>query len=83
MRLKEWPIVLTCSLQYWRHTEEWSAMLPFYSLDRGMGSEVVDDSQSETISAGFENVPPSLPQGSYSDIAINSKRMSSFSQKRV
>jgi hypothetical protein len=54
MRLKEWPIVVTCSLQYWRHTEEWSAMLPFYSLDRGMGSEVVDDSQSETISAGFE-----------------------------
>ena len=42
MKMMEWPIVLTCSLQYWRPTEEWSAMLPFYSLDRGVGYEVDD-----------------------------------------
>jgi hypothetical protein len=34
MKMMEWPIVLTCSLQYWQRTEEWSAILPFYSLDR-------------------------------------------------
>jgi hypothetical protein len=34
MKITEWLIVITCSLQYWRRTEEWSAILPFYSLDR-------------------------------------------------
>ncbi len=50
MRIKEWPIVLTCSLQYWRRTGEWSAILPFYSLDRIESPEVVqmNDSQYET-----------------------------------
>ena len=42
MKMMEWPIVLTCSLQYWRRTGEWSAILPFYSLDRVRDSEVVD-----------------------------------------
>jgi hypothetical protein len=51
MQVMEWPIVLTCSLQYWWRTGEWSAMLPFYSLDRGVGAEV-DETQSETIGAG-------------------------------
>jgi hypothetical protein len=60
MKMMEWPIVLTCSLQYGRRTEEWSAMLPFYSLDRGAGSEV-DETQSETINAGFGNVSSVTP----------------------
>ncbi len=51
MKMKEWPIVLTCSLQYWRRTGEWSAILPFYSLDRLKSSEV-GDIQCETISTG-------------------------------
>jgi hypothetical protein len=42
MKMMEWPIVLTCSLQYWRRKGEWSAILPFYSLDRVGDSEVVD-----------------------------------------
>ena len=60
MKMMEWPIVLTCSLQYWRRTEEWSAMLPFYSLDRGGGSEV-DDAQRKTIHGGSDKqgvLPP-------------------------
>jgi hypothetical protein len=82
MKMMEWPIVLTCSLQYWRRTEG-SAMLPFYSLDREVGSEAVDETQNETINDGLGKVPPSLPQGSYGDIAFHSKRMNSFPQKRV
>jgi hypothetical protein len=48
MKMKEWPIVLTCSLQYWS-IGKWSAKLPFYSLDRLKGPEV-DEPDS---SAGF------------------------------
>jgi hypothetical protein len=39
MKMKEWPIVLTCSLQYWS-IGKWSAKLPFYSLDRLKGPEL-------------------------------------------
>jgi hypothetical protein len=52
MKIKELPIVLTCSLQYWR-TGEWSAMLPFYSLDQLKGSEV-NDTQCEIINTGSD-----------------------------
>jgi hypothetical protein len=61
MKMMEWPIVLTCSLQYWRRTGEWSAILPFYSLDR-LGGPEVDEIRCET-NAGFRNVPSSLSQG--------------------
>jgi hypothetical protein len=42
MRIKEWPIVMTCSLQYLCSTREWLAILPFYSLDRLKNTEVVE-----------------------------------------
>jgi hypothetical protein len=51
MKIKEWPIVLTCSLQYWRRTGEWSAILPFYSLDRREGSEV-GEAECDAIESG-------------------------------
>jgi hypothetical protein len=65
MKMMEWPIVLTCSLQYWQRTEEWSAILPFYSLDRPKSSEV-GDIQCETISTrrNERNVLSSVSDGS-------------------
>jgi hypothetical protein len=56
MKMMEWPIVLTCSLQYWRRTGEWSAILPFYSLDRVRDSEVAD-SQPEKGGSRFARPP--------------------------
>jgi hypothetical protein len=41
MRIKEWPVVMTCSLQYLSSTREWLAILPFYSLDRLKNTELV------------------------------------------
>lgn len=54
MKIKEWPIVLTCSLVYWRRTGTWSAILHFYSLDGTKGPEVMEmyDTQYETINTG-------------------------------
>jgi hypothetical protein len=60
MRMKEWPIVLTCSLQYWRRTGEWSAILPFYSLDRPKSSEA-GDTRRETISTGRDEGSGTVP----------------------
>jgi hypothetical protein len=42
MRIKEWPIVMTCSLQYLCSTRERLATLPFYSLDQLKSREAVD-----------------------------------------
>ena len=50
MRIKEWPIVMTCSLQYLRTTREWLSTLPFYSLDQLKSSETTEPSISMTIS---------------------------------
>jgi hypothetical protein len=54
MKIKEWPIVLTCSLQYWCRAGEWSAIVPFHSLDRLKGPEVVkmNDTQRNTSNTG-------------------------------
>jgi hypothetical protein len=56
MKIKEWPIVLTCSLQYGCRTGERLAMLPFYSLDRLKDPEAVKmcDTQCETINTRDE-----------------------------
>lgn len=53
-KIKEWPIVLTCSLHHWCRTPEWLAMLPFYSLNQLKGPEVVKmyDTYCETINTG-------------------------------
>jgi hypothetical protein len=40
MKIKEWPIIMTCSLQYW------SAILPFYALDQLKYPEVVDSNDT-------------------------------------
>jgi hypothetical protein len=53
MKIKEWPIVLICSLQYWCRTGEWLAILSFYSLDQFKGPET-DDTQCETINTGSD-----------------------------
>ena len=50
MKIKEWPIVLTCSLQC-SSTAGRLARLPFYSLDQLKTPEVVKmfDTQCDTI----------------------------------
>ncbi len=52
MKIKEWPIVVTCSLQYWCRTGGWLASLPFYSLDQFKRPEDVkmNDTQRNIIS---------------------------------
>jgi hypothetical protein len=64
MKMMEWPIVLTCSLQYWRRTEEWSAILPFYALDRP-GDPEVDNirARSSTLEGMSEVVLSSVSSG--------------------
>jgi hypothetical protein len=62
MKIKEWPIVLTCSLHYLCRTGGWLALLPFYSLDQLKAPEVVKicDAQCETINIG-DNERSDLP----------------------
>jgi hypothetical protein len=54
MKIKEWPIVLTCSLHYLCRASGWPAMLPFYSLDQLKDPEVMKmcDTQCNTINTG-------------------------------
>ena len=52
MRIREWPIVLTCSLGYWCHKAGWSAILPFYSLDLFKDPEVVNMYDTQCINTG-------------------------------
>jgi hypothetical protein len=51
MRIREWPIVLTCSLRYLCRPGEWLATHPFYSLDHLEGPEVMKmfDTQRDTL----------------------------------
>jgi hypothetical protein len=53
-KIKEWPIVLTCSLHHWCRTPEWLAIHSFYSLDQLKGPEVMkmNNTQRKTINAG-------------------------------
>ncbi len=52
-KMKEWPIVLTCSL-HWDRTGGRLAKLPFYSLDKFEGPEVMKmyDTQREPVNIG-------------------------------
>jgi hypothetical protein len=42
MKIKERPMVMTCSLRYLFSTREWLAIRPFYSLDQLKTAEVVE-----------------------------------------
>jgi hypothetical protein len=61
MKIKEWPIGVTCSLQYWCRTGGWLANLPFYSLDQGPEDVKMNDTQRNIINTVTMNEgPPSL-----------------------
>jgi hypothetical protein len=50
MRIKEWSIVMTCSLQYLCSTREWLAIRSFYSLDQLKSTEIGEgDIRCETF----------------------------------
>jgi hypothetical protein len=53
MKIKEWPIVVSCSLQYWCRTGGWLTNLPFYSLDQLKCREDVkmNDTERNVINA--------------------------------